>query len=164
MILAYTGDELWCGQGQNWVNLDFKLNLILKVNGRSLHKTIGTLTKMFCTFGPNLVIQAWTGPELSRGQKKWLTHRLTDTQKQATTIPEGQNWPRVKIWTLSKRVKCSVQHPEMCRWTWARCTIHGYVKHDNCESMGLKYQWDHMGIRASQICRLTVRVIAGSGG
>ena len=29
---------------------------------------------------------------------KWLTHRLTDTQKQATTIPEGQNWPRVKMW------------------------------------------------------------------
>ena len=25
------------------------------------------------------------------------TDRLTDTQMQATTIPEGQNWPRVKI-------------------------------------------------------------------
>ena len=32
---------------------------------------------------------------------KWLTHRQTDrhthTQTQATTIPEGQNWPRVKM-------------------------------------------------------------------
>ena len=27
---------------------------------------------------------------------KWLTHRLTDTQTQATTMPGGQNWPRVK--------------------------------------------------------------------
>ena len=31
-------------------------------------KTIGILTKVFYTYGPNLVILAWTGDELSRGQ------------------------------------------------------------------------------------------------
>ena len=31
MILAGMGDELWCGQVQNMVNFDFKLNLTLKV-------------------------------------------------------------------------------------------------------------------------------------
>ena len=60
-------------------------------------KTIGTLTKVFCIFGSNLVILAWMGPELSRGQASdWYT----DTQKQATTIPGGQNWPLVKKSTV----------------------------------------------------------------
>ena len=58
-------------------------------------KIIVILTKVFYTFGPNLVILAWTSPEFSRGQTSdW--HRLTDTQMQATTIPVVQNWPRVK--------------------------------------------------------------------
>ena len=79
--------------------LTFKLNLTLKVKVNSPtptphthlptphRQTIGTLTKVFCIFGPNLVILAWTGPELSRG----LTHRLTDTHTQIMTIPDGQN-------------------------------------------------------------------------
>ena len=40
------------------------------------------------------------GPELSRGQESdWHTdwHTHTQTPTQATTIPEGQNWSRVKI-------------------------------------------------------------------
>ena len=56
---------------------------------------------MFCTYVSNLVILAWTADELSCGQASdWYTHRhthtLTDTQTGAMTIPEGQNWPRVK--------------------------------------------------------------------
>ena len=46
------------------------------------------LTKVFYTYEPNLVILAWTGDELSRGQTLGRT--------QATTIPEGQYWPGVK--------------------------------------------------------------------
>ena len=68
------GDKLWCGQAQNGINLDFDLKFDLEGLDRSLHKTIGTLTKLLCIFGSNLLILAWTGPEL---------------------IPEGQNWPRV---------------------------------------------------------------------
>ena len=56
---------------------------------------------MFCTSGPNLVIIAWAGDKLSSGQTDdWRTHTHTYThthrQTQATTIPEGHNWPRVK--------------------------------------------------------------------
>ena len=60
---------------------------------------------MFCTSGPNLVIVAWAGDKLSSGQTDdWRTHTHTYThthththrQTQATTIPEGHNWPRVK--------------------------------------------------------------------
>ena len=37
------------------------------------------------------------GYELSRGQARdWRTDGRTHRQTQATTIPEGQNWPRVK--------------------------------------------------------------------
>ena len=37
---------------------------------QSTPKTIGILTKVFCTSGPNLLVLAWTGDQLSRGQAK----------------------------------------------------------------------------------------------
>ena len=48
-----------------------------------------------------LVMLAWTADELSCGQASdWYTHThtytRTDTQTQAMTMPEGQNWPRIK--------------------------------------------------------------------
>ena len=43
-----------------------KLNLTYQV--RSTPKMIGILTRVYCTSGPNLVILAWTGDVLSRGQ------------------------------------------------------------------------------------------------
>ena len=103
------GSELWSGQAQNWVNSDFEVKFDLEGQGQLPPKTIGTLTKVFCIFGPNLAILAWTGPELSPGQASdWHTDRQTDThthtQTQATTIPEGQNWPRVKIKILIPQV------------------------------------------------------------
>ena len=33
-------------------------------------KTIGILTKVFCTSGPNLVVLAWTGDELRTDKLK----------------------------------------------------------------------------------------------
>ena len=52
---------------------------------------------MFCTYVSNLVIVARTAD----ADKQVIdthtdTHTLTDTQTGAMTIPEGQNWPRVK--------------------------------------------------------------------
>ena len=77
------GDELWCGQAQYGVNQVFDLKFDLEDQGRSLHKTIKTLTKLFCIFGPNFVILAWTSPELSRRQasdwqKDWHIHTERD--------------------------------------------------------------------------------------
>ena len=85
------GGELWCGQVQNGVNLDFQVKFDLEGHGRSVHKTIGTLTKVFCIFGPNLAILAWTGPELSRGQASdWHTdiHTHTDAGNDNTRRPK----------------------------------------------------------------------------
>ena len=77
-----------------------------------------TLTKVFYTYGSNLVILAWTGDELSRGQASdYRTHGRTDgrthRQTQATTIPEGQNWPRVK----TEHVCDIVEIPQSCMAT-----------------------------------------------
>ena len=73
------GGELWCGQAHNGVNLDFQDKFDLEGQGRSVHKTIGTLTKVFYIFCPNLVVLAGTGSELSHGQASdWQTDRQTD--------------------------------------------------------------------------------------
>ena len=100
VILAWTGDELSCRQAQNGVTFVFEVRFYLQGQGKSPPKIIGTLTKVFYTYGLNLVILAWTGDELSRGQASdYRTHGRTDghRQTQATTLPEGQNWPRVKM-------------------------------------------------------------------
>ena len=63
-------------------------------------KTLRVLTKVLCFSGPNLVIQASTGDELSCGQASdWYT--LTETK--AKTMPGGQNWPRVKNYFRDSR-------------------------------------------------------------
>ena len=92
-ILTSTGGEWSCGQAQNCVNFDFQVKFDLEVQGQSTPKTIGILTKLFCMSGLYLVILAGTSDKLSRWQARdWRPHGQT----QATTIPEGQNWPRVK--------------------------------------------------------------------
>ena len=47
---------------------DFENKLNLTCQAKSTPKTVGILTKVFCTSGPNFVVLAWTGDELSRGQ------------------------------------------------------------------------------------------------
>ena len=91
-ILTSTGGEWSCGQAQNSVNFDFQVKFDLEGQGQSIPKTIGILTKMFCMSSSNLVILAGTSHKLLRGKARdWRPHEQT----QATTIPEGQNWPRV---------------------------------------------------------------------
>ena len=47
---------------------DFENKLKLTCQAQSTPKTVEMLTKVFCTSGPNFVVPAWTGDELSRGQ------------------------------------------------------------------------------------------------
>ena len=71
VVLAWTGDELLRGQAQNGVNFYFEVKFDLEGQGQSRHKTTGIFNKVSYTYGPNLVILAWTGVELSRGQTWW---------------------------------------------------------------------------------------------
>ena len=83
---------------QNMVIFHFEVKFDLEVHSQLPPKTIEILTKVFCSSGPNMVILAWTGDKLLRGQASdYRTHRSTHRQTQATTIPEDQNWPRVKM-------------------------------------------------------------------
>ena len=146
--------------------LTFKVRFDLEGQGQLFLKTIGILTKVLCTSGPNLLILAWMADELWCGQapkmckfgllssiwhwrsrsiapknnrdlnqavlhllskfgvsslNRWRfmartssgltdthidSHTHTDRQTQATTIPEGQNWPRVKNY-------CYISHSPM---------------------------------------------------
>ena len=83
MALAWTGDELSRRQAQNRVNFDFEVKFDLEGQSQSPRKTIGILTKVFYTYAPNLVILAWTGDELSRGQTWWRTDGRTDGRTDA---------------------------------------------------------------------------------
>ena len=97
-ILTSTGGEWSCGQAQKSVNFEFQVQFDLEGQRQSILKTIGILTKMFCMSGSNLVILAETSHKLSCGKAcDWRPHG----QMQATTIPEIQNWPRVKTVKLS---------------------------------------------------------------
>ena len=70
------------------VNFDFEVKFDLEGQGQTPPKTIVILT-VFYTNGPNLVILAWTGDELSRGQTWWQTDGLTDGQTQARQYPKA---------------------------------------------------------------------------
>ena len=97
MALAWTVDELSREQAQNGVNFDFEVKFDLEGQGQSPPKTIGILTKVFYTYGPNLVILAWTGDELSRGQTWWRTDWRTDAGNDNTRRPilaSGKNYTR----------------------------------------------------------------------
>ena len=109
VALAWTGDELSRRQAQNGVNFDFEVKFDLEGQGQSPPKTIGILTKVFYIYGPNLVILAETGHELSRGQARdWRTdgrtHRQTDAGNDNTRRPilaSGKNGkPRAELFDL----------------------------------------------------------------
>ena len=99
-IVTLIGGELWHGQAQNGVNFDFGFQFDLEGWGQSPPKTIGILTKVVHTYGPNLVILAWRGEELLRGQAHdWYTHRWTHRQTDAGNynsrrpkLASGKNW------------------------------------------------------------------------
>ena len=135
-ILSWIGGEWWHGQAQNMAIFYFEVKFDLEVQGQLTPKTIGILTKVFCSSGPNLVILAWTGGKLSRGQASdYRTHRCTHRQTQATTIPEGQNWPRVKIPQSIQQY--SIQQDN----NGGRSLIKGLLTHEKQDSYHRKKPW-----------------------
>ena len=115
VILAWTADDLWGGQAQNEVKFDFQVKFDLEGQGRSSPKTIGTLTKVFCTFVPNLVILAWTSGELSCGQARhWHTHTRThghtDAGNDNTRRPKLASGKNLAIFQVAQDQKSCCPH------------------------------------------------------
>ena len=79
VVLAWMGNELWYREAQNGVNSHFQVKFDLEGQGQLSLKTIGTLTMVFCIFGPNLVILAWTGHDW---HTDWHTHGHTHRRRQ----------------------------------------------------------------------------------
>ena len=78
-----------------WTEFFNKEEFAIGGQAQLVPKTIGTLSKIFSIFVPNLLSQARTCDEILRRQTHdWWTHGHT----QATTIPEGQIWP----WVIKK--------------------------------------------------------------
>ena len=106
------GDELWSGQAQNWVYSDFdEVKFDLEGQGQLPPQTIGTLTKVFCIFDPNLAILAWTGPKLSRGQASdWHTH--TDIHTEAgddnTRMPKLASGKKTQTYRKTSNINCTL--------------------------------------------------------
>ena len=103
VALAWTGDELSRGQAQNGVNFDFKVKFDHEGLGQSPQKTKGISTKVFYTYGPNLVILAWTGDELSIQ----FNSNLLLTQKSHTDLWVISMWLENTHYTCRQRNKCS---------------------------------------------------------
>ena len=110
VILAWMDDKL--SHRQTWLKFNFKVKLPHEGHDQLLPKIIGALTKVFCTFDPNLVILTWTGHESSWGQPPdWHmggptninTHRCWHWQY------KGQNCPWVKF-TVSRMTQHSLRN------------------------------------------------------
>ena len=107
VVLAWTVDALSCRQAQNWVTFDFGVKFDLEgqrsitpQNNRDLNQG---LLHLWSKFGDPRLNGWWVIARTSWG----LTHAHghTHRQTQATTIPDGQNWPRVTMWR--SRQKCN---------------------------------------------------------
>ena len=93
-IVTSIGGESWHGQDQNGVNFAFEVKFDIEGQGQSPPKTIGILTKIFYSYGSNLVILGWTGDELLRRQvSAYRTHGRTDTQ---TDRRKQRQYPKAK--------------------------------------------------------------------
>ena len=76
----------------------FKTENEIEDENQSIPKLKGILTQVFCTFSPNLMILAWTGDELSRGQASaYRTHRQTDRRTHKQTDAGNDNTRRPKL-------------------------------------------------------------------
>ena len=90
------------------VNCEFQVKFGLKSQGQLTPKTIGILTKVFCTPGSKFGDSSLNGWQVITWTRSGLTHGPTDTRTHrqpytATTIltkiPEGQYWSVVlKTW------------------------------------------------------------------
>ena len=94
MVQTWTNDELLHGQAHNGVNFDFEVKFDLEGQsplegqGQSPPKTIEILNKVFYIYGPNLMILAWMGEELLRGQTWWWMDWRTDARNHNTRRPK----------------------------------------------------------------------------
>ena len=120
--MSYRAEKL-----KNGVTFDFEVKFDLEGRGQSPPQTIGILTKVFYTYGPNLVILAWTGDELSRGQASdYRTHGGTDTQTDAGN--DNTRRPQLASGKKLRKLHCGEVHTLLKKkHGWARAGLRGLI-------------------------------------
>ena len=84
---------------------DYEIQLNLTYRDRSTPKIIGILTKVFCIFGPHLVILAWAGDELSREQAQNGVN--FDFEVKFDLEGQGHSAPKtIGRWVIARTSKC----------------------------------------------------------
>ena len=94
----YTGDGLtkyWLNRANKFGRkTGFKIENEIEDQDQSIPKLMGILTQVFCTFGPNLVILAWTDDEFScRQAQNGVTF---DSEAKFDFEGQGQSPPQKK--------------------------------------------------------------------
>ena len=97
--MSYNKDKL---QVQNWVKFYFKVKFDLDGQGPSSPKTIGTLTKVFYTLFPNLVILSWMGHELSQRQIKNWPRVKSETYHPSNSLSASTRQSTIQWWQSSE--------------------------------------------------------------
>ena len=100
---------------QIWVNFDFKVKFDLEGQGGLPPRTIRALIKVFCSFGPNLVIVARLDPKLSCAQTKgWRMHRRRQQQYLKAKTSLGKKWyTNLKTWVQKNNMYMNPAVSEM---------------------------------------------------
>ena len=95
-------------------NLTFKFNLTLKIKVDHPHRDPNQgVLHLWSKFGDPSLNGRWVIMRTS----SWLIHTHTDPQAQAMTIPEGQNWPRVKnAWDSFSPITGHFSSITHCNW------------------------------------------------
>ena len=90
--------DLSYGQAQNEVKFNFQVNFNIEGPDQLPSKAIGTLPKLFCTSGPNVVILAWMDDELSCGEAHGShTHGHIHIHMNTETDAANDNSQRPKL-------------------------------------------------------------------
>ena len=91
-----------------------------------------------------MLTRATLNAELPSAALSWLTHGRTDTQTQASTIPEGQNWPLVKrilvssVLTEETKMRFTKQINNWDLLCWRLWKLVGYV---SCKRVLSTMKW-----------------------
>ena len=100
---------------------DFENMFYLTCHAQSTPKTTGILIKVFCTSGPNLVVLAWTGDELSHGKAQ--NGENFDFEGKFDLEGKGQS-PLKTIGSLTKVFYTCVSNLVILAWTGLKL-LHG---------------------------------------
>ena len=159
VILAWTADGVMVRKSSKWGKiwlsssiLPWRSRSIIPKNNRDLNQGVLHLWSKFADPSLN---ERWVIVRTS----SWLTHTDTDPQTQPMTIPEGQNWPRVK--TLSSLVNDCIQQFSVAQYLNNRRFTAHILNSKKCwhENYSKSVLWFSLPVSVSLSCSVSQIII-----